>query len=67
MTVCIGAICEQGKAVVVAADRMMTFGPPMNLQAEGAVRKIGGNFVPGAGHADLKSQVSVRLKSFTFN
>jgi 20S proteasome alpha/beta subunit len=40
MTVCIGAICDQGKSVVVAADRMMTFGPPMNLQSEGAVRKI---------------------------
>jgi 20S proteasome alpha/beta subunit len=40
MTVCIGAICDGGKAVVVATDRMMTFGPPMNLQAEGAVRKI---------------------------
>ena len=40
MTVCIGAICDGGKAVVVAADRMMTYGPPMNLQAEGAVRKI---------------------------
>ena len=40
MTVCIGAICDAGKAIVVAADRMMTFGAPMNLQAEGAVRKI---------------------------
>ena len=40
MTVCVGAICEDGKAVVVSADRMMTYGPPMNLQAEGAVRKI---------------------------
>jgi 20S proteasome alpha/beta subunit len=34
MTVCIGAICEQGKAVVVAADKMVTFGAPMNLQSE---------------------------------
>jgi 20S proteasome alpha/beta subunit len=40
MTVCIGAICDKGKTVVVCADRMMTYGPPMNLQAEGAVRKI---------------------------
>jgi 20S proteasome alpha/beta subunit len=40
MTVCIGAICDKGKTVVVCADRMMTFGPPMNLQSEGAVRKI---------------------------
>lgn len=40
MTVCIGTICSQGKGLVVCADRMMTYGPPMNLQAEGAVRKI---------------------------
>jgi 20S proteasome alpha/beta subunit len=40
MTVCIGAICDDGKAIVVAADRMMTYGPPMNLQVEAAVRKI---------------------------
>jgi 20S proteasome alpha/beta subunit len=40
LTVCISAIADGGAAVVVAADRMMTFGPPMNLQAEGAVRKI---------------------------
>ena len=40
MTVCIGAICDCGKSIVVAADRMMTYGPPMNLQVEAAVRKI---------------------------
>lgn len=40
MTVCIGGICESGRAIVVAADRMMTYGAPMNLQVEGAVRKI---------------------------
>jgi Proteasome subunit len=40
MTVCIGAICDDGKSIVVAADRMMTYGPPMNLQVEAAVRKI---------------------------
>ena len=40
VTVCIGAICESGGAVIVAADRMMTYGAPMNLQVEGAVRKI---------------------------
>src|SRR5258707_14730989 len=34
MTVCIGAICDEGKAVVVAADKMVTFGPPMMLQTE---------------------------------
>lgn len=41
MTVCIGALCENGASVVVAADRMVTFGPPMNLQAEPpTLRKI---------------------------
>jgi 20S proteasome alpha/beta subunit len=28
------------KSIVVAADRMMTYGAPMNLQVEAAVRKI---------------------------
>jgi 20S proteasome alpha/beta subunit len=40
MTVCIGAICDDGHMIVVAADRMMTYGPPMNLQVEMTVRKI---------------------------
>jgi len=34
MTVGIGAICENRKAAVVAADKMVTFGNPMNLQTE---------------------------------
>ncbi len=34
MTVCVGAACQGGKAVVVAADRMITFGPPMMLNTE---------------------------------
>jgi 20S proteasome alpha/beta subunit len=34
MTVCVGAICEDSKTVVVAADKMVTFGPPMSLQIE---------------------------------
>jgi 20S proteasome alpha/beta subunit len=40
MTVCIGAVCDGGKAVVVAADRMMTYSAPMSLQVEMAVKKI---------------------------
>lgn len=40
MTVCISAVCENGKSVVVAADRMMTYGPPMLLQTEPPVKKI---------------------------
>jgi 20S proteasome alpha/beta subunit len=34
MTVCIGALCEHGKATIVAADEMVTFGAPVNLQTE---------------------------------
>lgn len=34
MTVCIGALCDGGKAAVIAADEMVTFGAPMNLQVE---------------------------------
>lgn len=34
MTVCIGALCENGNSVVVGADKMVTFGTPMNLQTE---------------------------------
>lgn len=41
MTVCLGALCDGGKAAVVAADRMVTFGSPMNLQTEpGGLKKI---------------------------
>lgn len=41
MTVGIGAVCENGKVAVVAADKMVTFGPPMNLQTEPpTLRKI---------------------------
>ncbi len=40
MTVCIGAVCAGGTAVVVAADRMMTYSAPMSLQVEMAVKKI---------------------------
>ncbi len=34
MTVCIAAICEDGKKIVVAADRMFTAGAPVNLEFE---------------------------------
>lgn len=40
MTVCIGAVCEGGLAAVVAADRMVTYGPPMSLQIEPPIKKI---------------------------
>src|SRR5436309_336935 len=40
MTVAIGAICENNQTIVVASDRMITYGPPMNLQTETASLKI---------------------------
>jgi hypothetical protein len=40
MTVCIAAVCDGGKAIVVAADRMFTAGAPINLEFETAEKKI---------------------------
>jgi len=40
MTICIAAICEGGKDVVVAVDRMFTVGPPLNVEFEPPVSKI---------------------------
>ncbi len=40
MTICIAAICENGKQTVVAADRMFTAGPPLNLEFEPPLTKI---------------------------
>jgi hypothetical protein len=40
VTVCIAAVCGGGKAIVVAADRMFTAGPPVNLEFETAEKKI---------------------------
>jgi 20S proteasome alpha/beta subunit len=34
MTVAVGAICEGGKYIVVAADKMLVFTSPMNIQFE---------------------------------
>ncbi len=40
MTVCIAAICDNGKSIVVAADRMFTAGAPLNLEFEPPISKI---------------------------
>lgn len=40
MTVCIAAMCEGGKAIVVASDRMITAGSPMNIEFEHDRKKI---------------------------
>ena len=40
MTICIAAACEDGKHVVVCADRMFTVGPPLNVEFEPPLTKI---------------------------
>jgi hypothetical protein len=40
MTVCIAAVCDGGKKIVVAADRMFTAGAPINLEFETSEKKI---------------------------
>lgn len=40
MTVCIAAICDGGERIVVAADRMLTFMSPLNLEFETEEKKI---------------------------
>lgn len=40
VTVCIAAVCESGKKIVVAADRMLTFPFPTNLEFETEEQKI---------------------------
>jgi 20S proteasome alpha/beta subunit len=40
MTVCIAAVCDGGKSVIVAADRMFTAPPPVNMEFETAEKKI---------------------------
>ena len=40
MTICIAAVCDGGQSIVVAADRMFTAGPPVNLEFETAEKKI---------------------------
>jgi len=32
VTICIAAVCDGGQSIVVAADRMFTAGPPVNLE-----------------------------------
>src|SRR5580693_6190507 len=40
MTICIAAICENGKYIVAVADRMVTIPPPLNLEFEPPLSKI---------------------------
>jgi hypothetical protein len=40
MTVCIAAVCDNGTKLVVAADRMFTAAPPVNVEFETTEKKI---------------------------
>ena len=40
VTVCIAAVCENGKKIVVAADRMFTFPAPLNIEFQTPEKKI---------------------------
>jgi hypothetical protein len=40
MTVCIAAVCDGGKSVVVAADRMFTAPAPTSMEFETSEKKI---------------------------
>jgi 20S proteasome alpha/beta subunit len=40
VTICIAAVCEEGKHIVVAVDRMFTAGSPLNLEFEPPISKI---------------------------
>ena len=66
MTICIGAICDNGKACVVAADREITV-PAINLEFEHADKKIedvvSGCVVMSSGDALLASQIIERTRS----
>lgn len=66
MTICIGAICDDGKACVVAADREITV-PAINLEFEHGDKKIedvvSGCVVMSSGDALLASQIIERTRS----
>lgn len=72
MTVCIGAICESGKAIVVAADRMYTSSPPLNLEFEtdeSKIERIGRSCMALAagGVADVTEVVAAVLRELGGN
>lgn len=69
MTVCIAAICENGKATVVAADRMFT--SPLNLEFETEEQKIE-NLLPScvaltAGSSSAATEVLEGTRRSIFN
>jgi hypothetical protein len=67
MTICIAAICDGGSRVVVAADRMFTVPPPLNVEFEPPLSKmqpIGPNCVTlAAGNSIFANEVVTRTKA----
>ncbi|MBI2893845.1 MAG: hypothetical protein HYY06_09855 [Deltaproteobacteria bacterium] len=61
MTVCIAAICADGRAIVVAADRMLTMGPPLSMELEQdrpKIQPVGGRHLTlVSGDAVLGSEI----------
>jgi 20S proteasome alpha/beta subunit len=66
MTICIAAICDDGRAIVVAADRMFTAPAPLNLEFEPPISKIekmGGCCVAMAsGNSLYAAELAERIK-----
>src|SRR5215472_7916532 len=66
MTICIAAICDSGKHVVVAADKMFTAGPPLNVEFEPPLSKIQplepNCVILAAGNSIFASEVFTRTK-----
>jgi len=67
MTVCIAALCDSGKSCVVAADREITVGLPLNINFEHGERKIeqvaGTVAVLSSGNALVCAELAGRLRN----
>lgn len=67
MTICIAAICDSGKAVAAAADRMLTAPFPMSLEVEHEEKKIVGVasncLLLAAGNALIGAEIMRRFSS----
>jgi hypothetical protein len=67
MTICIAAVCAEGKNIVVAADRMFTIGPPLNVEFEPPISKIeamgASSCALGAGNSLTVAEILRRTRS----
>ncbi len=69
MTVCIAAACNDGENIVVAADRMVTAGIPLNLEFEPPLSKIEvleqGCIALASGSLPFADQIITKIKTQT--